>query len=177
MTTKVISFSLSPDSISKAVSELDDYINGIISKQKAFVNKLAEAGFETMKIRWLDTVYDGEHAEEFDVRISADGKGFELTADGNAVCFIEFGTGVFYNGSGSYPEPLPEGVAGIGQYGHRLGRLDSWRYRGEPGSGGVPDPEHEGYVITHGNPANMPMYYTVQYIKQNAVRIAREVFG
>lgn len=173
MNRKTIRFDiLNPNSIAKAEEKLKQYIADIQRKQEDFLKRLAEYGLNDMRIQWSDVVYDWSddllgsvHSEIFECEETKDG--FILTAEGEAVCFIEFGAGVKWNGNGIYPIPRPEGVVGIGEYGHHLGRFDHWYYKDANGKS----------IRTEGNPANMPMYHTMQDIIDNITRIAREVFG
>lgn len=179
MRTTTIKFDpLNEKSINSALIQLYHYIHKIERQQKQFIERLAEEGLNAMRVQWTDYVYDGDEPEPDLYCVSRGGKGFELVAHGNAVCFIEFGTGVYYNGGGSYPEALPEGVVGIGQYGHHLGRFDWWRFKGTPGKHGegIESEMHPGEIITHGNPANMPMYKTAKEVAAAITRIAKEVF-
>lgn len=86
----------------------------------------------------------------------------EVFASGDDVAFIEFGTGVHYNDPDTYPLPRPEGIVGIGQYGNKLGRFDSWK---------TPSGER-----THGIPAAKAMYNASVQTEQEIDRIVKEVF-
>ena len=97
-------------------------------------------------------------------------------AVGKAVLFIEFGTGV------TYPDDHPEAEElGMkrGEYGQGHGKQHSWGYYGDPGTNGVLKEKKNGgfVVITHGNPANMPMYETVKELQDQLTGIAKEVFS
>ena len=50
---------------------------------------------------------------------------------------------------------------------------------GDPGTNGVLKEKKNGgfVVITHGNPANMPMYETVKELQDRLTEIAKEVFS
>ena len=90
--------------------------------------------------------------------------------------FIEFGTGV------TYPDDHPEAEElGMkrGEYGQGHGKQHSWGYYGDPGTNGVLKEKKNGgfVVITHGNPANMPMYETVKELQDRLTEIAKEVFS
>ena len=120
--------------------------------------------------------YDGTN----DVEVHVEPKGDRVAAvvaTGQAVLFIEFGTGV------SYPDSHPDaGVNGFqhGGYGHHLGALpDGWRYPLDNGLGtnGTIDADHPGYAHTYGNPANMSMYNTVKILREKLPELAREVFS
>ena len=61
----------------------------------------------------------------------------------------------------------------------RKGKQHSWGYYGDPGTNGVLKEKKNGgfVVITHGNPANMPMYETVKELQDRLTEIAKEVFS
>ena len=80
--------------------------------------------------------------------------------------FIEFGAGVYFNGPEPYPEPRPDGVAKIGEYGQGKGKQNTWGYYDDGGN----------LILTHGTPAAMPMYHAERTMEQEIKRIAREVF-
>ena len=85
-------------------------------------------------------------------------------AEGDAVCFIEFGAGVHHNGKEPYPN-RPKEVAKIGEYGKGRGKRDTWVYIDE-----------DGKHFTHGNPAAMPMWFATKEMEMSVERIVREVF-
>lgn len=97
-------------------------------------------------------------------------------AVGKAVLFIEFGTGVTY--PDNHPEARDRNMK-RGEYGQGHGKKRSWGYYGEPGTNGVLKEKKNGgfVVITHGNPANMPMYETVKELQDRLTEIAKEVFS
>ena len=60
-----------------------------------------------------------------------------------------------------------------------MGKRHSWYYYGDPGTNGVlgkVTKDGKQAVMTHGNPAAMPMYYATTEMRDNLVDIAREVF-
>lgn len=82
----------------------------------------------------------------------------------------------------TYPDDHPEaGELGMkrGEYGQGHGKQHSWGYYGDPGTNGVLKEKKNGgfVVITHGNPANMPMYETVKELQDRLTEIAKEVFS
>ena len=93
--------------------------------------------------------------------------GYCIKAEGKAVAFIEFGAGVYHNSGEPYPKPRPDGIVGIGQYGKGLGKRQAWGFKDDSGE----------LVITHGNPAAMPMWYASEEMRKNILKIAKEVFG
>ena len=98
----------------------------------------------------------------------------EIIAETDHSIFVEFGTGVHY--PNSHPQAGEFGIA-HGTYGRGLGNNDYWFYTGQPGNaGGELAYGHTNSTITHGNPANMPMYNTGKDMKNEIMRIVRDVF-
>lgn len=94
---------------------------------------------------------------------------------GSALYFIEFGTGVHYNPSGSdHPWLHSYGTIGrafknispIGTYGKGRGKGDAWVYYGQAGTNGSPFTSNPEKILTHGNPPNRCIYKAVQSIKK-----------
>ena len=174
MSKKVISVKLNSESIDRAIKELKQYERWLAEKEKQLLKRLAEIGYWEAQIRFSSAIYDGVN----DVTVTMDdsGKGCAIVAEGQAVAFIEFGTGVVNNPSGQYyPLPLPEGIVGIGEYGQGKGKNRAWFYYGDPGTNG--EVQESGVVKTRGNPANMPMWYASEEMRKSILQIAREVFG
>lgn len=160
-----ISISLSSASIDKAIKQLNEYKKWVSEKTDELLFKLAMVGFTRASVRFKSAYYTGENDAVIDVESTPNG--YAITASGESVCFIEFGAGVYYNGSEPYPIPRPDGVEKIGEYGKGKGKQNAWGYYDDSGN----------LVITHGTPAAMPMYYTAKEMKEEVKRIAMEVFA
>lgn len=169
----------SVSAIRSAASEIRAYAVWAERRTREIAQKLSEAGIYEASIRFANAMYDGTNNVKLRTEESSNGDTFTFTiyAEGSAVCFIEFGAGVYYN-SAAYPLDKPEGVVGIGEYGKGKGKQNYWGFYGEnPGSNGWVIQGKKGpVVITQGNPAAMPMYYTVNEMKRLITTIAREVF-
>ena len=165
MSRKIIRCGLNKDDIEGAIKELKAYKQYFLQKEKELLKGLAEIGFKEASVRFTSAMYDGMN----DVSVSWDESknGCVIVAEGQAVAFIEFGAGVYYNGSESYPNPRPQGIVGIGEYGYGRGKRRAWGYKNE----------NDELVITRGNPAAMPMWYASEEIKNSVLRVAKEVFG
>ena len=147
--SKKVSLSLSSKSIENAIAELKQYEKWIQVKTKEFTEKLALIGVKEASVRFTTAMYDG--INDVTVALSPTVNGYVITASGEAVAFIEFGSGVYHNPSEPYPEPRPNGIVGIGEYGKGLGKRQGWVY-----SDGAK--KH----FTRGNPAAMPMWYATK---------------
>ena len=129
------------------------------------LKELAEIGVKEASVRFTTAMYDG--VNDSSVSLEATNNGYTIVAAGHAVAFIEFGSGVYHNSSEPYPNPRPDGIVGIGEYGKGQGKRKAWGYRNEAGE----------VVVTHGNPAAMPMWYASEEMRSKIQRIAQEVFG
>lgn len=165
MKKTIIKCTLDKESIDRAIKELKAYKQDFLKKEKQLLEGLAEIGLKEASVRFTTAMYDGVN----DVTVRLDGKNnrYVITAEGKAVAFIEFGAGVYHNTGEPYPNPRPEGIVGIGEYGKGKGKRKAWGYLNE----------NNEVVITRGNPAAMPMWYASEEIKNSVLRIAREVFG
>ena len=173
MAKKIISVELNTKSINNAIKELDRYKKELLAKEKQILEKLSMIGVREASVRFTTAMYDGVN----DVQVSLDktSNGYAIIASGQAVAFIEFGSGVYHNTSEPYPNPRPEGIVGIGEYGQGKGKRRAWFYKGEAGTNG--ELQKNGVVKTRGNPAAMPMWYATEEMKKSILQIAKEVFG
>lgn len=163
--------------IDEAIKAIEDYEKRLEKKRKTFIERLSEIGVETARVSFREAQYDGDN----DVVVSdgewLDDNRFVFSATGRSVTFIEFGAGVHYS---SPPHPKADEFGFTrGSYGHGLGKLDSWRYEGNPGTNGevITSGEHKGQIRTQGNPANRCMYEAGKEMRNKIKEIAKEVFG
>ena len=163
--SRVISISLSTKSIGKAIKELKAYRDSLEDRKQRLLEELAKIGVREASIRFTTAMYDGVNDSE--VTLKTIENGYCVVAEGNAVAFIEFGAGVYHNPTEPYPNPRPDGIVGIGEYGKGLGKRQAWGFKDESGE----------LVITRGNPAAMPMWYASEEMRNSILTIAKKVFG
>lgn len=163
--SKTLTIRLNSKSISSAIKEVRAYKAWVERKTRELAKRLAELGAEEAKVRFAGAQYDGTN--DVSVSVKSTDRGFKIVAAGGAVFFIEFGAGVYYNGSEPYPEPRPAGIVGIGEYGQGKGKRKAWGFYDDRGE----------LVITHGTPAAMPMLHAGRVMRQQVEKIAREVFA
>ena len=173
MAKKTIKMELSTSSIDKAIKELEKFKHDCLDKEKRMLEALANIGVREASVRFTTAMYDG--INDVTVSLEKTDNGYAIVASGQAVAFIEFGTGVYHNTSEPYPNSRPDGIVGIGEYGKGMGKRRAWFYKGEPGTNG--EVQKNGVVKTRGNPAAMPMWYASEEMKRSILQIAREVFG
>ena len=165
--------------IDELISKLKKKRNTLDDKRKQFLEKLALKGFEVADITFRHALYAGFNDVVVLEPKWKDESTIVLEAQGKAVAFIEFGTGVHY--SEQYPKTI-EGIDARGTYGKKKGANDSWSYYGEPGNEGrIVRETKDGrtVVLTHGNPPAMAMYNASKKMgqKETILSIAKEVFG
>ena len=157
------------------IRKAENFGNWQSDRAVVFADRLAQEGMEIASVKFSQAVYDGTN----DVSVTVEPRGNNVravVATGGATLFIEFGTGV------TYPDDHPEAEElGMkrGEYGQGHGKQHSWGYYGDPGTNGVLKEKKNGgfVVITHGNPAHMPMYETVKELQDRLTEIAKEVFS
>lgn len=165
-----------PGSIKDAIKAFEEYRTWLTEKTNEFVKALGESGVQIASVRFSDAVYDGDN----DVSVGIEERGdaaVAVVATGDATLFIEFGTGILY--PDIHPEASQQGMV-RGEYGYGLGdNIWGWTYRGNPGSNGmiINQGWQRGKVHTFGNPANMPMYYTIRELEEMFETKAKEIFA
>ena len=162
---RVIEMGLRTKSIGSAIKELQAFRDSLESKRDKLLEELAKIGVREASVRFTTAMYDG--VNDSDVSLQTAENGYAIVATGRAVAFIEFGAGVYHNTGEPYPNPRPEGIVGIGEYGKGYGKRQAWGFWNE----------NDELVITRGNPAAMPMWYASEEMRNQIQKIAQEVFG
>ena len=173
MAKNVIKIGLNTRDIDRAIKEVEKYKQDTLTKVNEFRNRLADElandsqmNFNTALID--DWVKGGMRRANVTV-MAPDDKGnvTVVMAKGKDAIFVEFGAGVYHNGSvGSSPHPLGAELGyTIGSYGKGYGKGNAWGYR-----------ENGELRITRGTPASMPMYNAMKSVIAKANTIAREVW-
>lgn len=166
---------VSIDNMTDAIQYVKMYTEDIERKCAQLRRKIAEKiawkasqGFSTAL---ADDILTGEKRYgNVSVSVEEQGNITVVIADGLDAVFIEFGAGVYYNGSvGSSPHPKGAELGlTIGSFDKGNGAKNVWGFRDE-GSGET--------HLTHGTPAAMPMYRGYREACKMVYDIAREVFG
>ena len=143
-------------------------------RNRKFLTRLGEEGISLANAKIENIQYDGDNDTVVEP-LTWDGDKLILAASGQAITFIEFGTGVHY----SERHPM-EGFEGMtrGTFGRGLGSRDYWHYIGNPGTHGevVKNVKHGVLIRTHGNPPNRIVYDTAKEVRQKITEIAKEVY-
>lgn len=145
-------------SVSKAQRRLDEYFADLIEKANTVCERLATIGAVRASLDFSRAIYNGTN--DVAVTVEPIDNGYAIHATGNAVLFIEFGSGASYG----YGHPEPEGY-GPGTY---------------PGKGHWDDPNgwwYGNHEHSYGNPPAQAMYNAKRDIQAEVQRIADEVFN
>ena len=157
---------ISEATIEAAAQEVRRYAEWMGRKEAELVTKLAERGKAVASIKFASAKYDGTN--DVSVRVDSTGSVAVIYAEGEAVAFIEFGSGA----KEGYGHPQADQ--------HGLGP-GTWSTNEELGGKGHWDNPHGWYYKhgekSHGNPPAMAMYDAVQAMTAEITTIAREVFG
>lgn len=155
---------ISEKTIEAAVQELRRYAEWVDRKEAELISKLAERGKNVASVKFASAKYDGTN--DVSVRVDSTGSVAVIYAEGEAVAFIEFGSG----------SAMGYGHPQAGEHGFGPGTWST----SESGKGHWDDPDgwyYEHGKKSHGNPPAMAMYDAVQTMTAEITSIAREVFG
>lgn len=165
--------SVSLGNIDDAIRQLEEYEKKVQQNIEDFIKKLLESGVEIAKAQLveLDAIDTGELKNSLAYTLyKEDNKGIIFT-DCKHAAFVEFGTGVAYNGGKSGDSLHPKGGElgmTIGGYGKgKGGNEDGWYFYNADG------------VLCHtkGMVYRPFMFNTATELERQAVEIAREVFS
>lgn len=172
---KTVKVPLSQRGIDTLLREIESYTVWLKERSQVLLDRLSQAGFEVASARFAKAAYDGTNDASVSMETRSEGVR-AVVAVGASVLFIEFGTGVTY--PDNHPQAAELGMK-RGEYGKGHGKQSSWGYYGDPGTNGVVKMKKDGstVVITHGNPANMPMYETVKELEAMLPELVKEVFS
>lgn len=168
---------VSVSGVDRLISKLKSYQKTLKNKQKKLMERLAEIGIDVASAKFSTAQYDGENDVIVDKVPQWSGEDkLIVSATGNSITFIEFGTGVHY--AEQHPKAMEFGAV-RGEFGQGKGSQDSWGYYGVPGTNGrvIKTNEKGTLVVTHGNPPARAMYDAGKEMRSRIVEIAREVFG
>ena len=171
-------------SLTKAIKDLTELQGRLNAKADELVRRLAEIGVEVARSEYQSAPYAGVNDVEVDYN-QDNGRGTAtIVATGNAVLFIEFGTGILnpedWNARGALSNS--EGVVLHGQYGdHKGNSVFGWTYNGEmpanPPVGTNPSYKSSNAIHTYGEGPHPAMYHARKEIIEKVQEIAKEVFS
>ena len=157
--SKAIQISLSVAGCEKALKDLNRYQKSIVPKLDEICRRLAEIGRQEI-ISIVSQVRIAEGNSVSSVETIKIENGWKVTMSGEDVYFIEFGTGDGVSAHYDAAVPIYYG-SWSEQHAQILVSKNFWYYN---------------HIRFEGTPAYMPMYYAGKAIRENAQRVAEEVF-
>lgn len=171
---KKIDMTLDTNSIDKAIKEIKEYNAWLDRKALELQERVADVVAREASLLFRQStsevlIGEGNQTGEVEVTVDHTGDVSIVIANGEDAIFMEFGAGVYSNGSvGSSPNPLGTSLGfTIGSFSKSRPEKETWAFYDENGE----------LHITHGTPASMPLYRTLQSVAKSVVSIAKEVFG
>lgn len=155
---------LDKNSVAEAIKQVKQYKKDFLAKEKIFVKRLAEIGVSVASAGFATADYDG--INDVQVTMTQRGTRAVVTAFGETVGFIEFGTGVKYpewDNTGMDYTPPKHGTYGKGQG----ARPKGWFF-----TQGIGAAQH-----TYGNPPAEAMRTARDVMIERVTQIAREVWS
>ena len=172
---KTIRMALNPQSIDKAIRELEAYRDGLQKKADAIAHGLAELGYTVAAGILAQHVFDGETLGSLTVEQESEGK-YILYAQSRAILFVEFGAGAR---AGSNPLGADLGM-GAGTYPNQKHAFDAngwWFPTSDARLIVKTDSNGQGWGHSYGNPARMPFAMASENMKRDLLNVAKGVFG
>lgn len=161
-----------PKSIDKAIKQLQEYKKDFLAKEQIFIKRLAEIGVSVASTGFAVADYDG--VNDVQVTMAQSGTKATVTAFGETVGFIEFGTGVRnpeWDSTGMKYTPPEHGTYGKGHGANPKG----WWFNPHEVGEGVKGVKVSG-MHTYGNPPAEAMRTARDTMIEQVVQIAREVW-
>lgn len=171
-----IKVSLSADSIEEAIREVNAYKNKVEKAGNEIAKRLSALGYDVAYSVMSGHVFSGETAESLEVVEKGDGK-YVLYAASQALLFFEFGAGATYYGEGH-----PWGD----ETGYKPGTFNPgspnwnnpngwWFPTDDPRLIWRIDKNGQGWAHSYGNKPHMPFYKADKAMKENLVKLAKEI--
>ena len=159
------------------MKELADYKQEILRKTELLREKVAERLADEAKSGFSGAIVDelilkgGQTSPRYaQVDVSVDNRGSVtvVVASGEDAVWVEFGAGVYHNGSpGSSPHPHGAELGmTIGGFVKGNGKKEVWGFY-----------ENGELKLSRGTPAHMPMALAITTVCNDIQSIAKEVFG
>lgn len=139
---------------------LKQYAESLNDKALKIAEKLATRAAVQASHEYSSAIYTGTNDVSVDVERTADG--YAVTASGNSVLFIEFGSGITYG----YGHPQAD------EFGYGPGTWDGKGHWDNEKGWYTPDGEH-----TFGNPPSMTMYRAAAQARRDIQKVAKEVLS
>lgn len=147
-----------------------------LAQLDAFLEKMAGYGVEIAQSAYDRgfnyNPYGGDYGNVTVTARDIEG-GFVIEANGEQVCFMEFGAGVTYSGE-AYEGELPDGIVGIGEFGKGNGNRKAWAYYSTRDLNFF---HKSNAIVTYGVPALQGMYNAKTLIMEETRQFFEELLN
>lgn len=165
MKNKKYTIQLNGKGVDAAIRGVASYKKWLERKSNELARRLAEMGVVNASIEFSRAFYVGNNDTQMSIERRGDSR-YAVIAQGEAVLFIEFGSGLI---GGGHPEPQGFGPGTYPGKGH-------WD---DPNGWYLPKDKWtaDGTKHSYGNPPAMAMYVTVKELERALESVVREVFA
>lgn len=170
----MIQFDLS--GLDRFITRIEKLRDSLPAKLHTIMQRLGDLGVSIAQVSFSSAQYDGTNDVKCYTEWDGDKK-LNIVANGKAVAFIEFGTGIVY--VDDHPKAKEMGAI-RGSYGYHMGRFPTWHYPVHKGTGsnGVYVQTSKGMrILTEGNPPSYSLYNTAKELRTKIQSIAEEVLN
>lgn len=170
-----------PSTLDNVIEELDKFCEVIDKLTLAVVKRLVDEGVSIARVKYASAIYAGTNDVSVEGRMIDDHTGV-ISANGNSVLFIEFGTGITKADNPMERAEVSGNVMPHGWYGSGRGaNPKGWFYKGKmpdnAPSGTEPARNRDGIIHTYGNDANSCLYFAREELEREFKRIVQEEYA
>lgn len=174
------------EGVQELIDSLETLRKNLDPKVEELVRRLTELGYTEVSAQYANAEYAGDYDITVDaVSVRKEGSSYigTISAHGEAILFVEFGTGILSSSAPAEEYALSDTpISAHGTYGKGYGsRTGGWAYEGVRGSRAPADTvdikSKPGWVHTYGNDATPGMYLAWKKIADDFAQVAMEVFG
>lgn len=170
-----ISFTLDPTSIGRAISQVKDYQKQVRAAGPEIAKRLARRGYSVAHGVMSGHVFSGETLESLEV-VQESENTYILRAGSQAILFFEFGAGARYGGGHPWDGKFHMGPGTYPGAGHWDDPDGWWFPTDDPRLILTTDDNGQGWGHSYGNKPYMPFYKASRAMKDDLMKIAKEVF-
>lgn len=171
-----IKMSLNPDSIGRAIAQLEAYQKRVEEAGDKIARELADLGYQVAYGVMQGHVFSGETSESLEVVEDGPNR-YILTAGSAALLFFEFGAGARYGSGHPWDGELGFGPGTYPGNGHWNDPKGWWFPTDDPRLILRRDKSGQGWGHSYGNKPHMPFYKASKAMREDIVRVAREALG
>lgn len=169
-----IKISLNEASINAALAEVKAYQKKVDQAGAEIARKLGKIGYDVAYSVMSGHVFSGETRESLELVEKAPNK-YILRAGSEALLFFEFGAGVRYGGGHPWDDDFGFGPGTYPGNGHWDDPDGWWFPTSDPRLVIRRDKKGQGWGHSYGNKPYMPFYKASKAMREDILRIVREV--